>query len=139
VLAAVFPSVTRKECCCENLKLFCQALWLPPAHVWASETTGANLGIRFAALYATPPPPFPSETRFCARAYISREALNSVTSRFPQMVLSLTMLSVPSPTEYVSDVRLGCHALVEISLYPSRTKFFFFCFLQTRGILPYMR
>jgi hypothetical protein len=31
-----------------------KALWLPPAHIWASETTGANLGIRFAALYAPP-------------------------------------------------------------------------------------
>ncbi|KAH9077023.1 alpha/beta-hydrolase [Lactarius deliciosus] len=39
-----------------------------PSHIWASETTGANLAIRFAAL-------------------------------FPHMVLSLTMLSVPSPTE----------------------------------------
>ncbi len=30
-----------------------KALWLPPSHVWASETTGANLAIRFAALYAS--------------------------------------------------------------------------------------
>lgn len=30
-----------------------KALWLPPAHVWASETTGANMAIRFAALYAS--------------------------------------------------------------------------------------
>ncbi|KAI9513248.1 alpha/beta-hydrolase [Russula earlei] len=51
-----------------DLAFACHALWLPPAHVWASETTAANLGIRFAAL-------------------------------FPHMVLSLTMLSVPSPTE----------------------------------------
>ncbi|KAH9045258.1 alpha/beta-hydrolase [Lactarius pseudohatsudake] len=51
-----------------DLAFACHALWLPPSHVWASETTGANLAIRFAAL-------------------------------FPRMVLSLTMLSVPSPTE----------------------------------------
>ncbi|KAI0276318.1 alpha/beta-hydrolase [Russula aff. rugulosa BPL654] len=51
-----------------DLAFACHALWLPPAHVWASETTAANLGIRFAAL-------------------------------FPHRVLSLTMLSVPSPTE----------------------------------------
>ncbi|KAI0005158.1 alpha/beta-hydrolase [Russula compacta] len=51
-----------------DLAFACHALWLPPAHIWASETTAANLGIRFAAL-------------------------------FPHMVLSLTMLSVPSPTE----------------------------------------
>ncbi|KAH9977632.1 alpha/beta-hydrolase [Lactifluus volemus] len=51
-----------------DLAFACHALWLPPAHVWASETTGANLAIRFAAL-------------------------------FPHMVLSLTMISVPSPTE----------------------------------------
>ena len=31
-----------------------KALWLPPAHIWASETTAANLGIRFAVMYATP-------------------------------------------------------------------------------------
>ncbi|KAI0268106.1 alpha/beta-hydrolase [Gloeopeniophorella convolvens] len=51
-----------------DLAFACHALWLPPSHVWASETTGANLALRFAAL-------------------------------FPDMVLSLTMLSVPSPTE----------------------------------------
>ncbi|KAI9467164.1 alpha/beta-hydrolase [Lactarius psammicola] len=51
-----------------DLAFACHALWLPPSHVWASETTGANLAIRFAVL-------------------------------FPHMVLSLTMLSVPSPTE----------------------------------------
>ncbi|KAH9965771.1 alpha/beta-hydrolase [Russula dissimulans] len=51
-----------------DLAFACHALWMPPAHIWASETTAANLGIRFAAL-------------------------------FPHMVLSLTMLSVPSPTE----------------------------------------
>ncbi|KAI0303936.1 alpha/beta-hydrolase [Russula brevipes] len=51
-----------------DLAFACHALWVPPAHVWASETTAANLAIRFAAL-------------------------------FPHMVLSLTMLSVPSPTE----------------------------------------
>ncbi|KAI0254856.1 alpha/beta-hydrolase [Lactifluus subvellereus] len=51
-----------------DLAFACHALWLPPAHVWASETTGANMAIRLAAL-------------------------------FPHMVLSLTMLSVPSPTE----------------------------------------
>lgn len=37
-----------------NLWWFFKALWLPPAHIWASETTGANLAIRFAALYAPP-------------------------------------------------------------------------------------
>ncbi|KAI0068617.1 alpha/beta-hydrolase [Artomyces pyxidatus] len=51
-----------------DLAYACHALWLPPAHVWASETIGANMAIRFAAL-------------------------------FPDMCLSLTMLSVPSPTE----------------------------------------
>lgn len=51
-----------------DLAFACHALWLPPSHIWASETTGANLAIRFAAM-------------------------------FPHMVLSLTLLSVPSPTE----------------------------------------
>ena len=41
---------------------------------------------------------------------IPRQGTECARSRFPHMVLSLTMLSVPSPTECVSDIGLGCCA-----------------------------
>ncbi|KAI0307025.1 hypothetical protein B0F90DRAFT_1807732 [Multifurca ochricompacta] len=37
-----------------DLAFACHALWLPPAHIWASETTGANLAIRFSAMCVSP-------------------------------------------------------------------------------------
>jgi hypothetical protein len=43
-------SPRRTPCLAKSLVF--KALWLPPAHIWASETTGANLAIRFAGLYA---------------------------------------------------------------------------------------
>ncbi|KAH9998107.1 hypothetical protein BJV74DRAFT_767974 [Russula compacta] len=34
-----------------DLEFACQALWLPPAHIWASKTTAANLGIQWLCLW----------------------------------------------------------------------------------------
>ncbi|TFY78101.1 hypothetical protein EWM64_g5912 [Hericium alpestre] len=53
---------------CADLAQAILALWLPPAHLWASESFGTNTALRLAML-------------------------------FPEMVLSITMLTVPSPTE----------------------------------------
>ncbi|KAA1466048.1 alpha/beta-hydrolase [Dentipellis sp. KUC8613] len=53
---------------CADLAFACMTLWLPPAHIWASESFATNTALRFAML-------------------------------FPEMCLSITMLTVPTPTE----------------------------------------
>lgn len=51
-----------------DIAFACHALWLPPAHLWASESFATNAALRFAII-------------------------------FPEMCLSVTLLTVPTPTE----------------------------------------
>ena len=84
-----------------------KTLWLPPAHVWASETTGANLGIRFAALYVFKfPPPlnnfffFSSERALQVSAY-GPESYYAVSS-VPNRVRNLLSSPPPAASSLIS-------------------------------------
>jgi hypothetical protein len=98
--------------------LFQKALWLPPAHIWASETTGANLAIRFAALYAPPSPP----KHLCLRGL-------NVHAQVPAYGIK--------PHHAIGSVSNRVHFRHRSSGEMCVLRLIFFWF-QTRGILPYM-
>lgn len=68
-----------------------QYLHLPPVHLVGIETVSVNCAQRFAILYASLLTPF-SRLR----------PANTPPIRFPEMILSLTLINVPPPTEYES-------------------------------------
>jgi hypothetical protein len=69
-----------------------QYLHLPSVHLVGIETVSVNCAQRFAILYASHLTPFNLHCR-----------LNLIPAyRFPEMVLSLTLINVPPPTEYES-------------------------------------
>ncbi|KAG9317138.1 alpha/beta-hydrolase [Chiua virens] len=80
-----------------------QALFLPPAHFLAIEGISVNAVLRLAALYVK----YPCRAEFAS----------SLCSRWPEFVLSLTLVNVPPPTElkwvfnaYDELLRLWCYA-----------------------------
>jgi len=64
-----------------------QYLQLPPVHLVGIETVSVNCAQRFAILCVSHLTPFGFLTQ-------------SIPVRFPDMVLSLTLINVPPPTEY---------------------------------------
>lgn len=68
-----------------------QYLGLPPVHLVGIETVSVTCAQRFAILYDSHLTPFNLFSR-----------LNPIPIRFPEMVLSLTLINVPPPTEYES-------------------------------------
>lgn len=101
-----FPFVTRKECCLRKTEALSAFDRLSGCR---RHTFGQVRQRELTSVSALPPC---TQSLLRSRIYLSRGA-EYVTFRFPQMVLSLTMLSVPSPRVYVSDVRLGCRALLD--------------------------
>jgi hypothetical protein len=67
-----------------------QYLHLPPVHLVGIETVSVNCAQRFAILYASHLVPFPASSVQLTFPFV----------RFPEMVLSLTLINVPPPTEY---------------------------------------
>jgi hypothetical protein len=65
-----------------------QYLHLPPVHLVGIETVSINCAQRFAILYGSHLSPFSLFRR-----------INPIPNRFPEMVLSLTLINVPPPTE----------------------------------------
>ena len=87
-----------------------QYLHLPSVHLVGIETVSVNCAQRFAILYAFHLTPFRQFHR-----------LNPIPARFPEMVLSLTLINVPPPTEYESRAHAPRTGLIN----------FLFCRLKT--------
>ena len=77
--------------CCHRSREREQYLHLPPVHLVGIETVSVNCAQRFAILYASHLTPL---SLF--------RSIDPVLLRFPELVLSLTLINVPPPTEYES-------------------------------------